>query len=63
MKQLSCWSHAPLSISLHDSWRLPHSYYEQKVQKKSTYTASAAITASTMATGGVDLSILNEVSL
>ena len=45
MKQLSCWFHAPLLISLHDSWRLPHSYYERKVQK-STYTASAAITAS-----------------
>ena len=45
MKQLSCRFHAPLSISLHHSWRLPHSYHEQKVQK-STYTASATITAS-----------------
>ena len=45
MKQLSCWFHVPLLISLHDSWRPPHSYYEREAQK-STYTASATITAS-----------------
>ena len=45
MKQLSCWSQAPLLISLHDSWRLPCSHYERKVQK-STYTVSPTIAAS-----------------
>ena len=45
MEQLSCWFHAPLLTSLLGNQRLPHSHCERKVEK-TTYTASAAITAS-----------------
>ena len=45
VKQTSCLLYASLLISVQDSERLPHPYYQQKVQK-CTYTASVTITAS-----------------